>query len=69
MRPELLAALAFLFWPQALLADGGPRLELDSEVAWEEADPRFGGYSALALEPDGGSFLAISDKGTLGAGR
>ena len=69
MRPELLAALAFLFWPQALLADGGPRLELDAEVAWEEADPRFGGYSALALEPDGGSFLTISDKGTLGAGR
>ena len=44
----MLAALAFLFWPPTLQADG-PRLELDSEVVWEEADPRFGGYSGLAL--------------------
>ena len=64
----MLATFAFLFWPQALLADGGPRLELNSEVAWEEADPRFGGYSAVAVAPDGGSFLAISDKGSWARG-
>jgi hypothetical protein len=63
MKPLMLAALAFLFWPQTLQADG-PRLELVSELVWEEADPRFGGYSGLALSPDGRSFLAISDKGT-----
>ena len=63
----MLAVLGFLFWPQTLEADG-PRLELDSQVVWEEADPRFGGYSGFALAPDGGSFLAISDKGTWARG-
>ena len=57
MRPVVLAVLGFLFWPQTLEADG-PRLELDSQVVWEEADPRFGGYSGFALAPDGRSFLA-----------
>ena len=63
----MLAALAFLFWPQTLQADG-PRLELDSEAVWEEADPRFGGYSGFALQPDGRTFLAVSDKGTWARG-
>jgi hypothetical protein len=63
----LLGALALVFWPPTLHADG-PRLEFDAKVVWDEPDPRFGGYSGLALQPDGRSFLAISDKGTWARG-
>ena len=63
----MLAVIAFLFWPQALQADG-PRLELASEVVWSESDSRFGGYSGLELQPDGRTFLAVSDRGTWARG-
>jgi hypothetical protein len=58
-----LLALPFLFWPPALQAEG-PRLEFGSRAVWSESDPRFGGYSGVVLAPDGGSLLAVSDKGT-----
>jgi hypothetical protein len=63
----LLGVAALLFWTPTLRADG-PRLEFDAKVVWDEPDARFGGYSGLALEPDGRSFLAISDKGTWARG-
>ena len=56
-----------LVWPPSLHADG-PRLEFDSKVVWDEQDPRFGGYSGLALLPGGRNFLVVSDKGTWARG-
>jgi hypothetical protein len=48
---------------------GGPRLELDARIVWRESLPRFGGFSALAVADDGGSFLAVSDRGSWVTGR
>ena len=59
----LLSFLPFLFWTPALQAEG-PRLEFGSSTAWSESDARFGGYSGVVLAPDGGSLLAVSDKGS-----
>jgi hypothetical protein len=43
---------------------GGPRLELDARVVWRGNDPRFGGFSGIAMSEDGTGFLAISDHGS-----
>ncbi|HRO10371.1 esterase-like activity of phytase family protein [Amaricoccus sp.] len=67
MKAAVLAALALLLWPQALPAEG-PRLVPGTEAVWTASDPRFGGYSGLALAPDGRSFLAISDRGSWARG-
>jgi hypothetical protein len=45
------------------------RLEYLAGFALAARDPRFGGLSALWLEPDGASLLAASDRGTLWAAR
>jgi hypothetical protein len=69
MRSAILFAglLVLLVWPPSLHADG-PRLKFDSKVVWDEQDPRFGGYSGLALLPGGRTFLVVSDKGTWARG-
>ncbi|MGQ0564006.1 MAG: esterase-like activity of phytase family protein [Gemmobacter sp.] len=36
---------------------------------WRMDDPRFGGFSGIALSPDGGAFTAISDRGAWTRGR
>jgi hypothetical protein len=63
----LLALL--LAWSALAARAGGPVLLPDARVTWRESTPGFGGYSGLAVSADGGSFLAISDKGTWARGR
>ena len=47
----------------------GPRLELDSEVAWQRAWTSASAASPASRSLDGGaSFLAISDRGTWARG-
>jgi hypothetical protein len=61
MRPALLVlALAC-----AACAAGAasPRMTLDAEVAWSEDGDDFGGFSGLALAPDGRGFTVVSDRG------
>ncbi|MHA6324530.1 esterase-like activity of phytase family protein [Roseivivax sp. CAU 1753] len=40
-----------------------------SRYTWRVDDPAFGGFSAIELSADGGSFVAISDRGAIVAGR
>jgi hypothetical protein len=65
MRAALLLALAV-----AACAAGAasPRMSLDSEVTWSAGDPAFGGFSGLALAPDGRSFRTVSDRGAWATG-
>ncbi len=42
-----------------------PTLRLDARIEIGLDDPRFGGFSALAVAADGMSFMATSDRGTL----
>ncbi len=55
-------ALLLLLAPPAPAAWSGARLEHDATLVWRDPDPRFGGLSGLAVSPDGGSLLAISDR-------
>lgn len=50
-------------------ASPGPRLAFDSRVVWTEDSPRFGGFSAIEVQPDGVGFVAISDRGRWATGR
>lgn len=36
---------------------------------WSVSDPRFGGFSAIELTPDGTGFIAVSDRGHFAQGR
>ncbi len=40
-----------------------------SRYTWRMADAAFGGFSGLEMSADGGAFIAISDRGTIVAGR
>lgn len=40
-----------------------------SEVTWFGEGPRFGGFSGIEVQPDGLSFLAVSDRGSWVRGR
>jgi hypothetical protein len=44
-------------------------LEFRGGLVLEAKDKRFGGYSALHIEPDGSRFVAVSDRGTWLRGR
>jgi hypothetical protein len=62
--------LAALLAVAALAAQAdGPRLELDAEITWREGWDQFGGFSALAVAPDGERFLAVTDKARWVRGR
>ena len=65
MRPAWLLALVC-----AACAAGAasPRMTLDAKVAWTESDARFGGFSGLAVDPDGRGFTVISDHGAWAKG-
>lgn len=58
-----LMALAALSTPGSQ-DDGGP-LHLVSLTEWREPHKGFGGFSGLALDPDGSGFLTVSDRGLL----
>ena len=55
-------ALLLLIAPPPPAGWSGARLEHDATLVWRDPDPRFGGLSGLALSPDGGSLLGISDR-------
>ena len=42
---------------------------LIGSFTWRMDDPRFGGFSAIALTPDGRQFTALSDRGSFTTGR
>lgn len=65
----LALGLAICLVVAAEAASPGPHLELDSRVVWTEDSPRFGGFSAIEVEPDGVGFVAISDRGRWATGR
>ena len=46
-----------------------PPAGLLSNVVWTMDDPRFGGFSAIEVQPDGLGFVALSDKGAFVRGR
>lgn len=46
-----------------------PPTGLLSDVVWTMDDPRFGGFSAIEVQPDGLDFVALSDKGAVARGR
>ena len=46
-----------------------PPAGLLSDVVWTMDDPRFGGFSAIEVQPDGLGFVALSDKGAVARGR
>ena len=46
-----------------------PPAGLLSDVVWTMDDPRFGGFSAIEVQPDGLGFVALSDKGAFVRGR
>lgn len=46
-----------------------PALVLDARVVWRANDPRFGGFSALAVEDGGTRLLAISDRASWATAR
>jgi hypothetical protein len=66
MRAALLLALAC-----AACAAGAasPRMTLDAELAWSEPYPEFGGFSGLAVAPDGHDFAVVSDRGAWATAR
>ena len=79
-RPVLLAllaaGLAAGYAVAATLASGeagggpeGARAEMVGVFAWREDWEGFGGFSGLALSPDGLSFTALSDRALLVTGR
>ena len=63
--------MRFLLWA-ALLAGAG---QVSAETTylgtyvWEGAGPRFGGMSAIEVQPDGLHFLALSDRSMFISGR
>ena len=59
-----LALIAALLWPYAA---GAEAVYLQS-YRWTVEDPAFGGFSGLEIGPDGRSFIALSDRGTLWRG-
>jgi hypothetical protein len=65
---RLLLAALLAVCALAAQADG-PRLELDAEITWREGWDQFGGFSALAVDPDGTSFLAVTDQARWVRGR
>jgi hypothetical protein len=46
-----------------------PRMTLDAKVGWSEDGDDFGGFSGLALAPDGRGFTVVSDRGAWARGR
>lgn len=60
----LLAFLLVLAAPAARPAADPLRLELDAQVVWRNGWKDFGGFSGLWVSPDGGRFIAISDRGS-----
>jgi hypothetical protein len=63
MRLLLAAALAAVALVGLVARAEGPRLLLDATIAWNDPAPDFGGFSGLAVGPDGTDFLVITDQG------
>lgn len=49
------------------LSEGGG-LDYLGSYTWQNEDPRFGGFSGLALSDDGSAFVAVSDRGGIVSG-
>jgi hypothetical protein len=64
MRFPLAATLAALALLGLVARADGPRLVLDATIPWNDPAEGFGGFSALAVSPDGTGFLVISDQGS-----
>lgn len=62
-----IAALALI--APGLLAQLELPARLVSDYTWSMSDEAFGGWSGLELSPDGSTFVAISDKGSILTGR
>jgi hypothetical protein len=63
------AALVLAFACAACAAGAtSPRMTLDAAVTWTEEGAGFGGFSGLAVAPDGRGFRAVSDRGSWVAG-
>ncbi len=50
-------------------AEAGKPAGFLAEVDWDQADPRFGGISAISVTDGGNSFTAVSDRGSVLQGR
>lgn len=61
---KILTLLA-LFWACAACADAN----LIGAYRWVDPDPRFGGLSGIEVSDDGGSFVAVGDRGVFVSGR
>ena len=68
MRAPLVLALALALAACAAGA-ASPRMTLDAKVAWSEDGVDFGGFSGLALAPDGRGFTVVSDRGAWAKGQ
>jgi hypothetical protein len=66
MRAALLLALAC---GACAAGAASPRMTLDAELTWSEPYAEFGGFSGLAVAPNGRDFTVISDRGTWATAR
>lgn len=55
------ATLLAMLAPMAAQSD----IRRASQITWDLPDEWFGGFSGLIMAPDGNSFLAVTDRGTL----
>jgi hypothetical protein len=60
------AALALITSAASLRAQSAEYL---ASVVWRDGAPGFGGFSAIALDESGATFMAVSDRGLLWRGR
>ncbi len=63
--PPLVALIALAALTTPGPRDGSGPLHLVSLTEWREPHKGFGGFSGLALDPDGKGFLTVSDRGLL----
>lgn len=63
------ASIAVVARPAALTLPQDARVAVLGALILSADDPRFGGFSGLALDPDGSGFTAISDRGWFLTGR
>ena len=70
-RRSVLAVIAGLALVLGLQGSAGAPLipGLVSVFPWRMDDPRFGGFSAIEVMPDGQGFVALSDRGAYTTGR
>jgi hypothetical protein len=65
---RLAAALLALGLAACAAGAASPRMTLDAAITWREDGEDFGGFSGLALAPDGRGFTVLSDRGTWATG-